>query len=258
VLTPESTPREFAQTEQALGLRGAVAPPAASYALRQWRERGPQLLLKDLPRFLNPGVAASDLNPTGRSTRELFPAFYRLLDSTREIAVLADVSHTDRIFLAGLLDGSDDEVPLDWAYGFPPTLEELAQWERAREVRLSPQMRQIYLHAGGVPYDWVCPYFFHLERLQPGYLLTDVYSYIFDPIPWESAVIEDLQRFVPIGGDATGDWEGFFAGEERADDEYTIYSFSVSTTFTPVTQDFSSFVSRKINWEPDYGLSTRK
>src|SRR5262249_48654509 len=116
LLTSTPMSDEVAEVAETLQLLRRTLPPATAFVLRQWPERGAALLLEELPRQLNPGATATDLDPTGHPMRDRFPEFAQLLDRTQEFAVLVDVEERGQVLLAGLLDQRDDEVPTDWAY----------------------------------------------------------------------------------------------------------------------------------------------
>jgi hypothetical protein len=250
VLTARSAPADVHAAEQAFG---RLLPVAARVVLERWAEQGARVLLETVPRVLNPDLTAAELDPTDSSTAALFPAFCDVLGRTRDVAIALDVARGRDVVVAGAFDNPPPPghallYSLDgldrWAYHLPGSLAELERRTSARGVRLSPQMRQLYLRTWGAPDDWMRPYFHRPERLVTGALYSELYREIADRVPLTPAVVDRQRAFVTLYDTIQGDSIGFFADERRRDGEYTIYLWDSGAGFGPWAPDFAGAVAR--------------
>lgn len=233
VLTPEAPPEVFAQGEQALRDRGKSMPEIVALFLSRWREQGATFLLETLPQLLAPQATVSVLAPTGRSMRDLFPDYCRLLDATEQVAILLDGSEGE-ILVAG---GANQRFapgfrslfsPVGvqiWAFALPLAYPELERWQEQTHIHLSAQMRQMYLRMGGAPSRWICPYLYGPRDLERGWLFTGLYRDMAADIPISAQALERMQDFVITDADLSGNATGFFPQEWQPDGEYVMYEW---------------------------------
>lgn len=252
VLTPATTQGDLSRAEHVLGHLAEPRANVVSTLLECWDEQGVGLLLEIVPRLLNPGVAVPVLNPTGKSMQELFPQFCLRLQQTEEFAILIDLTLQGEIVLVGRSRyGSDGSR--EWAYYLPNSLEDLALCEVQTGVHFSPQLRQMYIRAGGALGPYECPYFARPEELTAGFLYTEFYCDLAADLQLSAETVERLQAFVVLSQNGTGDAQGFFAdgrdyhGTQNNQAEYTLYEWNHETTrFSWWATDFAEAVNREL------------
>lgn len=245
LLVPDSTAAELSLVEIALG---QSLPLALTTILNAWREFGSEALLTILPRVLNSSATPTELDPTGRSMRELFPTFCTMLDNTESFGVILDPVYCredpNNLIFIGV---GEQLIPRrvrnlkNWACFAPKTLIDLAQEEITSDIKLSPQMRQMFLRVNG-SFE-LSPYFARVEWLQKG-LLSDLYRDFWTEMESEEP-FERLETFVSIFENGSGDEHGFFFNSLSPNGEYTIYDWDhEAVKFSVVAPDFASWLER--------------
>jgi cell wall assembly regulator SMI1 len=247
LLVPDSIPTDFTAVEKALGIS---LPISVTAVINSWSERGIEALLTKLPYLLNPSATSKDLDPTGKSMREMFPTFCAMLDNTESFGIILDPAkyreNDGELLFIGvgerLICSADRRVPDYWAGYAPNTLLDIHRWEMTSGIQLSTQMRQLFLRLDGSVHGHL-PYFLPLRWMQKG-LLSDLYQDFWDQMESQEN-FERLEHFVSIFEGASGDDQGFFFDSQKADGEYAIYEWDhEAVKFTVVASDFASWLEQ--------------
>jgi hypothetical protein len=244
------------QAEEALQKVGKVLPSSAILVLQRWLERGSVLLLDEVPRLLNPRVSESALNPTGTSMKLQFPAFSSLVENTTQIAILIDPTEGEVVLAGEIAKSTQGSSKEDsrvgtriWSWYPPKTLDELYAFETMSGVRLSPQMRQMYLRMGGCFSEWSFPYWYGPDNLDPGSLYDEIYQTLIDTLHLSDQIVARLRSFVVLSQDGTGDAYGFYRGDLASHDEYSFYQWGHETLdFSTWAMDFAGATQRLLHW----------
>ncbi len=243
LLTPDSTANELRNAEVELGTPLFLT---ITTLLSVWTEQGSEAILTTLPHLLNPTATDAELEPTGKSMRELFPTFCTMLDNTEEFGVVFNSVDYRKanILLIGVGEQLITGRPHSkyWASYLPNKLTELQDWEGYLGFRLSPQMRQLLLRIHGST-ESALPYLLKLGWWEKG-LLSDLYQDFWHEMDSQEP-FERLERFITIFFGGSGDDQGFFYDQVSPNGEYTIYEWDhEQVKFTPTAPDFASWLER--------------
>lgn len=225
-------------------------PEPLAFILEHWTVGNSNLLLETLPALLNPTVPPKALTPTGRRTNELFPEFYQRMERAEKLAVIAYMANRAESTIEYMVIGlafmpESKEYGIIWSYFVPHSLEWIATWEVARNILLTPQLKQMYICCNGNMNDY--PYFIPLEGLFYGRLAgwyVSIWNEVESPEPFER-----LEQFVIVSENGCGDEYGFFSPMVNSNGEYPFLMWNHETAkFEPYADDFVALWNKINEW----------